>query len=265
MNFAYKVFSFGSFSFFHFIIWCFISLGGSRAPPNLSPPPPLARRASLFILDTDDDETQDVPFQNGQDLIALENFDAPPSPQPNVSPNQIDYLDRIERETNTRWDEEYFEQMLSPGYIRALKDMYEEIDEWLDIDGGVAPFPASFKRFMQHNWCLRKSTRKDRIRVNKLRLRYDMILNEEDARLEALFWEDVVRNEANARNLIPGCSICQHDLRNESFSVQRLNCGHMYHTRCIERHLEDNNNPRCPNCNIHTNNIGGRVHFNYQQ
>lgn len=247
-------------------MFCFVSfilLGDSPASPDLFEPAQQRRR--LIVIPDTDDETQDVPLQNGQDLLAYENFDAQPTPPRNVSPVQVDYFVRVESEMKQRWDDEYIEQMLSPGYMRVLRNMFEEIDDWLENNGGVEPFPQNFERFMRHNWCLRKLSRMERIRINKLRLKYDMISEEKDARAETVFWGQVDRNEPNARRLIPGCSICQHDLRNESFTVQKLRCGHMFHTRCIERHLDDNDNPRCPNCNVYTNNIGERVHFSYQQ
>lgn len=238
-----------------------ISLGEAPSSPDLFPP---AQRRRMIVIDSDDDDDTQDAFVNGQNLFADEGFVAPPSPPANVSPIQEDYLTRVEREIRDRWDDEFATQMLSPGYMRTLRDMFERIDEWLGIGGGVAPFPISFKRFMRHNWCFRKLPRSERIRINNLRLRHDMILEDEDARKEAAFWEEVERNEPNARNLLPACSICRFDLRNESFTIQKLNCGHMFHTRCIERHLDGNRHPRCPNCNEPTINAGERVHLNYQ-
>lgn len=145
-----------------------------------------------------------------------------------------------------------------------LRDMFDEIDEWLAVNGGEEPIPQGFKRFARHSWCVRLLSRKERIRVSKLRYRIDMIMEEADATKETEFWETVERNDENARTLIPSCLICTFDLRNESFVVNRLSCGHMFHQRCIDRHLVDNNNPRCPNCNTNIDNAGGRVHFNYQ-
>lgn len=213
-------------------------------------------------MDTeDDDETQDVPF-NAQNLIADESFETPPSPPAQVSP-EIDYLDRVEQECRDRECNENDTQKLSPGYLAMLNNMCGKIDDWLE-GGGVAPAPADVKRFARHNWCVRLLSRKQRIRISKLRLRLDMILEEEDARKEEIFWNSVENVEPNARTLIPLCLICRNDLRNEMFTVNRLNCGHMFHTICIVRHLDDNNNPMCPNCNTAIANAGERTHFNYE-
>lgn len=232
---------------------------------------PPAQRPRLIVLDTEDDETQDVPFRDGPDLFADESFEAPTTPPlpVNVIPlgQDEDYITHVEREIRQREDAEHAEQQLAIGYMRNLRDMFEEIDEWLNNNGGVAPFPHHFKRFMRHNWCLRLLKRKERIRINKLRYRYDMILEDEDERAETAFWDEVELNEPNTRTLNPACTICRFDLRNESFVVDRLTCGHMFHQRCLNRHLDDdeNTNPRCPNCNTAV--IPGareRVHFNYQ-
>lgn len=186
-------------------------------------------------------------------------------PSARVSPNELDYLDRVEAEIREREDNEFFEQALTPGYMRTLRDLFEEIDEWLELGGGVASVPDSFKRFVRHPWCCRKLPREERIRISKLRLQFDMLLQEEDDRKEAKFWEEVEANEPNARTLMPSCSICQFDLWNESFSIVRLSCGHTFHKRCLDTHFNpENNNWRCPNCNMNVNDAGERAHLKYQ-
>lgn len=220
---------------------------------------PPSQRPRLINLDTDDDDTQDVPIQNGQDLLAGVNLDVPPTPPGRVSP--IDYLVRVESEIQQREDDEFEKQLMTPGYMRNLRDMHDDIDEWLGIDGGVAPFPETFKRFIRHNWCMRKLPRSERIRISKLRLRRDMILMDE----EAAFWKEAERNELNVQTLNPICAICRFDLRNESFTIKSLSCGHTFHTRCIDRHLDaENINKRCPNCNFVPNGTGERTYLTYQ-
>lgn len=213
-------------------------------------------------MDSDDD-TQDV-FPDAQDLFTDEEWDIPATPPHTPPIITEDYLDRVKRECNEREADEFERQKLIPGYMRTLHDLFDEIDEWLSIEGGIPPFPHEFRRFARHNWCIRLLPIKERVRISKLRLKLDIIILEEQARQEAAFWEQVEQNEPNARVSIPLCSICQFDLRNESFDVNRLSCTHMFHERCITTHFESNVNPMCPNCNTPMVNAGERTRFNYQ-
>lgn len=228
-------------------------------------PPRQRQRPNAPIIVDSDNETEDAFEQNGQNLLTDEEFEVPPTLPQRISPNQEDYLDRVEREVREREADEFAEQSLTPGYMRTLRDLFNQIDEWLSIGGGIAPFPEHFKRFVRHNWCVRLLPIEERIRISKLRLRFDLLIIEEKARKEAAFWESVEQNETNVRDLSPLCTICRFDLRNESFAVHRLDrCGHMFHKRCIERHLENNLNPKCPNCNAALFGPGARVVFNFQ-
>lgn len=225
---------------------------------------PIGRRSREPIILDSDDETQDV-FPNGQDLFADEDFDAPSSPPPGqVSPlNNVNYLDRVERECRERENYEHETQLLSPGYLNMFRNMFEEIDGWLSVDGGQNPLPMGFKRFARHNWTVRLLPIEERFRISKLRYRIDQLIIEENARIDYNFWERVERAEANVYQLNPLCSICRFDLRNEEFTIRRLECGHMFHCRCINRHLTNNNNPRCPNCNENVSGAGEHVQMNY--
>lgn len=153
---------------------------------------------------------------------------------------------------------------LVPGYMRTLRDLFDEIDGWLAVGGGIVPIPNDFRRFARQNWCVRMLPIEERVRISKLRLRLDMIILDEKARKEAEFWDHVEQIEPNARSSMPLCSICQFDLRNDAFNVNRLTCFHMFHERCITRHLENNTNPMCPNCNTPITNAGERTRFNFQ-
>lgn len=88
--------------FFNFIV-----IGDSPESPDLFPPAQRQRRGPI-LLDSDE-ETQEVPFENGQRFfLSDEEFEPPQSPPVNVSPinNGLDYLDRIEEECRNREQKE---------------------------------------------------------------------------------------------------------------------------------------------------------------
>lgn len=244
----------------------FFVLTDSPDSPDLFAPSQ-NRRQRPISLDSDD-STQDIPeyhVHNAQIFFGDDEFNAPQSPPAQLTPPEEEegYLVNVEREIRERESNEFSEQSLTPGYMRSLREMIGDIDAWLDNEGGIAPFPERFKRFARHFWCVRLLSIDERIRISKLRLRFDLLIQEK-AREEAAFWEAVEQNEANALTLNPSCTICRFDIRNESFVANRLSCGHTFHDRCINRHLLDNQNPRCPNCMTQLLGAGERLHFNFQ-
>lgn len=169
-------------------------------------------------------------------------------------------MSKIIAEIRQREAHEHETQLLSQGYQSMLRGMWNDIDDWLDA-GGSEPVPVDFKRFPRHNWYVRSLPRNQRIRISKLRLRLDQTLNEETVRQHAVFREAVERAEINTRNSSPFCCVCRFGQRNKEITVNKLICGHMFHTRCVTRHLKDNINPMFPNCNAPVANSGERVHF----
>lgn len=74
----------------------------------------------------------------------------------------------------------------------------------------------------------------------------------------------VEANEFRVNEMCPLCSICRFDLRNQSFHVHTLDCGHLFHEKCTQTNLRGNSRQRCPNCNSRQYwNAGQRAHFMY--
>lgn len=53
--------------------------------------------------------------------------------------------------------------------------------------------------------------------------------------------------EINSSNLTEECIICFYPLGNET--IAQVDCGHIYHHKCIKKWLKVGKTKRCPTCN----------------
>jgi hypothetical protein len=65
---------------------------------------------------------------------------------------------------------------------------------------------------------------------------------------------DTNQNHEELINYNDECSICLDDCKTLK-KISILNCKHHYHTECIDKWININNNPQCPLCKVQINSV----------
>lgn len=195
------------------------------------------------ILDNDDDPP----------LINIdEEFPAAQPARPNTPGDPADvnldlpFMDRFAADVRDRERREFEYQNSLHAYMRYLRGMFDTIDRWMADENRGRPFPY-FIEFAHHNWMYHLLPWREQNRINRLRTILSEIEDRARQEEETRFFEEADGNEEAAHRSHPMCSICLYDLRNASFVAVVMMCGHMFHRRCINRHLQTVNT-NCPIC-----------------